>query len=295
MTDVLGKISFLEAPDVNGAALMINGGGVPVILSGITSARPTAGTGDIGRLYLDITTNTFYRDNGASWDNLSPTSTISGTTNQITVVPGTNVTPTVISLANNVVMPGLAGYVPPTGATADRPLAPVDGQSRYNTTLGYSEVYSNAAWIPEGRVIQVVTGSIAASSGTVTIPLDNTTPLITEGNQIWTQAFTPLTTVSRITIRFSITAASSATSRIMILAVFAGSTCISASAQTTAATIGAAANLSMGVAHNPGSTAPITFSARLGSSAAGTAYCNQTNAATLGGAFVTEYTIMEVV
>ena len=294
MTDVLGKISFLEAPDVNGSALMINGGGVPSILSGITSARPAAGTGDIGRLYLDITTNTFYRDNGTSWDNLTPTSTINGTANQITVVAGTNVTPTVLSITSNPVLPGLAGFIPPSGATADRPASPVAGTSRYNTTLGYGEVFESSAWIPEGRVLQVVTGNIAASSGTTTIPFDNTTPLVTEGNQIWTQAFTPLVSTSRILVRYSITCAASATNRTMILATFAGSTNIGSAAMTTTATANTPLNMFMECEYTPGSTAAITFQARLGSATAATAYCNQTSAATLGGALVTGYTIVEV-
>jgi hypothetical protein len=46
------------------------------------------------------------------------------------------------------------------------------------------------------------------------------------------------------------------------------------------------------ITYAPGSTAAITFSARLGSTG-GTWYCNQTSAATLGGSLATEYTITE--
>lgn len=34
----------------------------------------------------------------------------------------------------------------PAGTTAQRPASPVAGQMRYNSTLGYSEVYTGAAW-----------------------------------------------------------------------------------------------------------------------------------------------------
>jgi len=36
----------------------------------------------------------------------------------------------------------------PNGTTAQRPGSPANGTLRYNTTLGYTEVYSNSAWIP---------------------------------------------------------------------------------------------------------------------------------------------------
>lgn len=293
MTEVLGKISFLETPDVNGTNVLLNAGGVPEILSGITAARPAAGTGEIGRLFLDTTTNTFYRDNGASWDALGGggSSSIAGTVNQIDVAAGS---PSIISIADNVRLPGTGGMTFPSGTTAQRPVSPVVGETRFNSQLGNVETYDGGFWLPHGNIVQVVTGNIAASSGTVTVPLDNTAPSNVEGNLIWTQAFTPLSTASRIIIKFSITASASATSRVMILSVFAGATNIGSVIQTTPATANVGIHMSNNIVHASASTAAITFTARLGSATTATTYCNQTSTATLGGALVSKYIIMEV-
>lgn len=296
MTDVLGSVTFLETPTVNGTDVLLNAGGVPAILSGITSARPAAGTGVVGRLWLDTTTSTFYRDNGASWDALggSSGSTIAGTSNQITVVQGTNVTPSVISIANNVQLPGLEGITFPSGATSQRPVTALAGETRFNSDLAYVETYASGFWQPLGQVLQTVTGTIAASSGTVTVPLDNTIPQNNEGNLIWSQTFTPLSTASKIIIAYSITVASSTASRTIILSTFAGSTNIGSIIQTASATANAGTNMVFYNSYAPASTAAILFTARLGTSASATTYCNQTSAAALGGALATKYTIMEV-
>lgn len=287
MTDALGKISFLDTPDVNGFSLMTNAGGVPSIQSG--TSLPTAGT--TGRLFLDSAALTFYRDNGLTWDSVSQSVNITGTANQINVTSGSN---PIISLSSNPVLPGTAAFSKPSGTTVQRSGTPVLGDERFNSTLGYTEVYESSAWIPQGRIIQVVTGSIPASSGTVTIPLDNTVPVSNEGNQIWSQSFTPLVLTSRIIIRFSITTSASNTSRTIILALFAGSVNICSMMQTTPATANVGVNMTMDAAYSPASTATIIFSARLGAATSATTYCNQTSGATLGGSMVTEYTIMEV-
>jgi hypothetical protein len=297
MTDALGKISFLEVPTVNGTDVLLNAGGVPAILSGITSARPTAGTGIVGRLYLDTTTSTFYRDNGASWDALgsSSSSSISGTANEITVVPGTNVTPSVISLADNSILPGTAGFMMPSGTTAERPISPTPGTTRFNTTLGSAEIYQSGIWMPHGRIIQTVIGNIPASSGNNTIPWDNTLPLITEGREIWTQSFTPLSASSTITVKFGLTLGTSNTNRVMIVTVFAGSVCIGSSGTNTTSTANNPTSMFMDLAYVPGSTAPITISARIGASSSTTVYVNQTGTATLGGTLVSDFIIMEII
>ena len=35
----------------------------------------------------------------------------------------------------------------PVGTTAQRPASPVAGMVRWNTTLGYSEIYNGPAWV----------------------------------------------------------------------------------------------------------------------------------------------------
>lgn len=290
-TEVLGQHVFSEVPTVLGTEVMLNGGGIPVFSSGDTASFPAVGIA--GQIYLDITVNRFYRDTGSAWIDLTPLLLLDGTANQINVVDGTNVTASIVSLAPNLIMPGTEGFVPPSGTTAQRPIAPLTGESRFNTSFGWNEEFDGANWSPMGRVIQCVTGTIAAASGTTTVPLDNTAPSATEGFQIWSQSFTPLSTTSRIIISFSVHASNSVTNNTPIMSVFAGTTNIGATAGRipTAAT---GTSLTIQRVYAPASIAPITFSARLGCPVAGTTYCNQIGTATLGGALVSNYIITEI-
>jgi hypothetical protein len=289
--EVLGKISFLDTPDVGGQPVVLNDGTVPSFSAAVIGSRPVAGL--TGRIFIDTTTLDIQRDNGSSWDTLSALIVLSDVANQISITQATSSTPAIIGLANDIVIPGTSGFTPPTGTTAQRPVSPLTGQTRVNSTLGYTELYNGAVWQPQGRVLQVVTGNIPASSGTTTVPLDNTVPTSTEGNLIWTQSFTPISAASRIIITFIISTTSSATTAVNILSVFAGTANIG-SVMTRPVAINIPTTLSMHIVYVPGSTAAITFTARLGGSIASTAYCNQTNTATLGGAAATEYTITEV-
>lgn len=292
MQEVLGKISFSETPDVAGTDVLLNGGGVPAIISGTLAARPSAAI--TGRLYLDTTNNVFYRDNGTSWDSLSALVQVSGTTNEISVTPAVVGTPAIIGISDNPILPGTGGFSIPTGTTAQRTASPSAGDHRQNSTLGYVELYNGAVWQPQGRMLQSVSGSIAASSGTVTVPLDNTAPTSTEGNLIWTQSFTPISASSKILVAFMITGASSTTNNTLILSAFAGTTNIGTTASRTPATGSTAVNISYRMVHTPGSTATITFTARLGASTSATSSCNIIGATTLGGSLTSDYTIMEM-
>jgi hypothetical protein len=290
MSNVLGKISFLDTPDVNGQNVMLNGGGVPIITAGITSARPAAGSYP-GQLYLDTTLNILYRDNGTTWDSLDPVPAINGTTNQISVVQGTNVTPSVISLTSNPVIPGTASMTLPVGTTGQRPTG-VAGMARFNSTSAMSEFYTGAYWAPSGTILQVVTGVIAAGNGTTATPIDNTVPQSTEGNQMWTQSFTPISATSRVVIIYSVTAGHSTTNASMVAATFAGTTNIGSTMTRSASQTAGGVEMSQKVVYSPGSTAAITFSARIGSTA--TSYWNSTPSVTLGGSMASDYIIMEL-
>ena len=147
-----------------------------------------------------------------------------------------------------------------------------------------------------GMVLQVVTGSIAASTGTTTVATAlNTVPTIAGGFQIWTTSFTPISASSRLIINFNTTSSHNSNARTVITSCFAGSTNIGSYAQYFPT-----ANQSFGISYqcvySPGSTATITISARAGATAAGTLAVSQYNGTTntLGGAAVSEYTIMEV-
>jgi hypothetical protein len=292
-TEVLGKYTFSETPDVLGADVLLNSGGVPAILSDITANRPTAGTGPVGRIFLDTTLSRFYRDNGASWDDLTPVLLLDGTANQTVVVDGTNVTPSVVSIADNPIIPGTGGMVIPVGTTAQRG-ASTAGNVRQNSTLAYAETYNGTVWQPLGRVLQVVSGNIAAQTATNSqTPLDATTPLSTEGTQIWTTSVTPISASSRLVVSYSLTHVHATNTRTQITALFNGTTNIGSMA-TICASGGAQYNSSHQVVFSPGSTATITISCRVGSNGNGTWYINSGATNTLGGSMVTQYTIMEI-
>lgn len=54
---------------------------------------------------------------------------------------------------------GNNGVVFPAGTSSNYPASPVQGQVRYNSTLGYSEVYNGTSWNPVGGTSAVLTQS----------------------------------------------------------------------------------------------------------------------------------------
>ena len=248
MSDVLGKFTFSETPDVNGVSVLL--------------------------------------DNGTT------VSSVSGTTNQI-AVSGTAASP-IVGLADNPVIPGVESMILPSGTTAQRPVAPLAGMVRYNSTLGYNEKYTGSYWSAFGLVLQVVQGNITSSIGTTQLPWDNTVPLITEGHQIWTQSFTPVSATSRILIQFTTTVATSTAARVATTSVFYGTTIVSA-VGSYCATANQPFPSAVSFVYLPGSVATVTIQARCGLNGTGTLSINQVGASLiLAGAAVTEYLIMEI-
>jgi hypothetical protein len=70
MTQVLGKYSFSDIPDVNGNPVMLNDGSTPSMISGTIASRPAFGI--VGRLYVSTDDLKIYRDTGSSWVEISP-------------------------------------------------------------------------------------------------------------------------------------------------------------------------------------------------------------------------------
>ena len=144
------------------------------------------------------------------------------------------------------------------------------------------------------KVLQVVTGTILASTNSSgTPPWDGTPPLNTEGSQLWSQAFTPLSATSRILIMQTPTISHANSGRIVTTSFFAGAVNIGATGATCPAN-NAVFALPLSVVYSPGSTALITFSCRGGANGAGICYFNQASAGSLGGAAEVEYVIMEI-
>jgi len=76
---------------------------------------------------------------------------------------------------------------------------------------------------------KIVTDVIHAKSGTTKIPIDTSTPLITEGSNIWSDIITPESIVNKINITFTMMLGSSKDHRDITVAVFRNSVCIAAS------------------------------------------------------------------
>ena len=89
---------------------------------------------------------------------------IVGTGNQITVTNGTGQGNPTIAIANNPVIPGVAGMTVPIGATGDRSGAVVNGAMRYNSTTSRFEGYQNNSWANFGSGDGSVT-SVNVSGG----------------------------------------------------------------------------------------------------------------------------------
>jgi hypothetical protein len=224
--------------------------------------------------------------------------TISGTTNQVSVT-GTNPTLTV-GLASNPIIPGTGSLTLPSGATADRPVTPVAGMTRYNTTLVAQEYYNGTTWITQtagaGKVLQVVRGNITRSSSNVQIPFDATIPLSTEGVQLWTSSFTPLSATSTIYITTNSFFVINSANDVMVSgATFNGTTCINAQGLGFGTTVGAGNSYNVTAAEAAVNTTARTYSFRAGPNSAVTIFYGQGVTATFGGTVQSgTYTIMEV-
>ena len=97
---------------------------------------------------------------------------LTGTANQIDIAngDGSGGAPT-FSITANPTIPGTESFIPPKGTTAQRPGAPVAGDTRYNTDLNALEVYEGSAWDPlSGGVVDSIIGTANQ------INVDNTDP-----------------------------------------------------------------------------------------------------------------------
>ncbi len=152
---IIAKVSGVVVPrtiTASGSGLSVtNGDGVSgnptVALSGLSAALATvSGTGLINVV------------SGSSAGSVS----IIGTANQISVANGNASAgnPT-ISLADNAVMPGVAGMTIPKGTTAQQP-AGTDGQFRFNTTTSTFDGYAAGSW----RQFSLAGGVTTFSAGT---------------------------------------------------------------------------------------------------------------------------------
>jgi len=115
----------------------------------------------------------------------------------------------------------------------------------------------------KGKLLQVISVAVAKATFTSAIPDDDTTPTVSEGTEIYSQAITPSAASSKILITGSIEGSSSAANGWGIT-VFRGSTCILTVHQTNAMGGGQPCQCNINVLDSPSSTDAVTYSVRAG-------------------------------
>lgn len=141
------------------------------------------------------------------------------------------------------------------------------------------------------------TGAVA--SGTTLVPLDDTIPQITEGDQYMTLAYQASSATNFLKVEVVIVLAHSIASVAMIAALFkdAVANALAAAVHYTAAAAGNPATIKFSYIAAAGTTSPITFRVRAGSSTAGTTTFNGIAAGRIFGGVmassihITEYKI----
>lgn len=112
-------------------------------------------------------------------------------------------------------------------------------------------------------VVQTVDATPYTANATLstTIPLDDTVPLVSEGDEILTASIVPLSSSNKVRIRFDGFGTPSGTNSCSIALLFRGSTCIYALAtgQNTLQ-----ANMGFTFVDSPNTTSPVTYSIRVG-------------------------------
>jgi len=148
----------------------------------------------------------------------------------------------------------------------------------------------------DGGSVQIVnTQTGAVSTGTTLIPVDDTIPQKTEGDEYMTLAITPTSATNVLKIEVEITAASSSTIRRLTVALFQDTTANALKAATIyVANANAAYTYRLTHYMTSGTTSSTTFKARAGLDLAGTLTLNgQSGSRIFGGVCASSITITE--
>lgn len=169
-----GLVAKTGASTVTNRSIAVSGSGLSVTNGSGASGDPTLALSGLPASLAGLSgTGILNMINGTSVG----TTTILGTSNQITVANGDgNGNPTV-SITSNPILPGTGGATMPSGGTAARPAVPVNGTIRYNTDFGLFEAYLNGSWftLASGSgVTSILTGNglqggPITSTGTISI------------------------------------------------------------------------------------------------------------------------------
>lgn len=133
----------------------------------------------------------------------------------------------------------------------------------------------------------------AVNTGTTVIPLDDSKPQNTEGDEFMTLLHTPRSSINKLKIEITINLHQGGVAAIVIAALFQNSTVDSLAAVVEKADVGSRV---MTFTHHmvAGTTSPITFKVRAGSAGGGTVTFNGASSARLfGGVMASSITITE--
>jgi hypothetical protein len=152
-----------------------------------------------------------------------------------------------------------------------------------NVLTSNGSAWTSASAAGGGKILQSLGAIISATSGTTGFPDDNTSPLVTEGTEIFSQAITCASTSNKVLIAFDLNTYITVGSGVLIC-MFAGSTCLNAAMMGTPT--GANFMIQSGMClHAPSSTSSITYSIRVGEKTdTGTWYIGQYSTAKYNGA-----------
>jgi hypothetical protein len=152
-----------------------------------------------------------------------------------------------------------------------------------NVLTSNGSAWTSAAAAGGGKILQSFGAKIAAVSGTTGIPGDNTSPLVSEGTEIFSQAITCASTSNKILLSCDLNTYITVGSGVLIT-MFRDSTCINASMMGTPSGANFMSQSAMCL-DAPSSTSAITYSVRVGEKTdTGTWYIGQYNAAVYNGA-----------
>ncbi len=146
---------------------------------------------------------------------------------------------------------------------------------------------------------QLISGTFTPATGSTTIPYDGSTPLSSEGTQVWSQVITPSSSTSVIKINVSTSIGNTVGNNATIIALFRGSICIAANILDVNATVtlglgsaSATTPTSFTLIDSPASTSAQTYSIRVGSSS-GNWYFGR-GSQTLNGAAAGNFILEEI-
>lgn len=155
----------------------------------------------------------------------------------------------------------------------------VDGDGEFGALAALNKVSRDELASGYGNiVIQSVNATPYTAStaiSTPSIPLDDTTPLISEGTEILTANITPRSSSNKIRITIDGFGYTTGTGAVGIWAIFRGSTCIYAKVQGINPIY---VDISTTYVDSPASTSEKTYSVRISSNNLGSIYMNGSNA-----------------